>query len=173
MTHKGGNFNEFTLLDNPWFPRFLSQQPINPGQLISLELQRRIENHKSGYLPYPTVIAFLLEKNLIKSTSIEEDENVKCVPVSTVNIGKMGIKYIRQTKATRSSSQAGSASHTTAPSVSGAGDQEVDSHPGPSHVPKVSAAVRAFAEEVKEEILFRLTDSLVAPLRDECDAGFQ
>ena len=40
MTHKGGNFNEFTLLDNPWFPRFLSQQPINPGQLISLELVR-------------------------------------------------------------------------------------------------------------------------------------
>ena len=31
MTHKGGNFNEFTLLDNPWFPRFLSQQPINLG----------------------------------------------------------------------------------------------------------------------------------------------
>ena len=31
MTHKGGNFNEFTLLDNPWFPRLLSQQPINPG----------------------------------------------------------------------------------------------------------------------------------------------
>ena len=25
MTHKGGNFNEFTLLDNPWFPRLLSQ----------------------------------------------------------------------------------------------------------------------------------------------------
>ena len=24
MTHKGGNFNEFTLLDNPWFPRLLS-----------------------------------------------------------------------------------------------------------------------------------------------------
>ena len=31
MTHKGGNFNEFTLLDNPWLPRFLTQQPINPG----------------------------------------------------------------------------------------------------------------------------------------------
>ena len=59
------------------------------------------------------------------------------------------------------------------PSVSGAGDQEVDSHPGPSRVPKVTAAVRVFAEEVKEEILFRLTDSLVAPLRDECDTGFQ
>ena len=173
MTHKGGNFNEFTLLDNPWFPRFLSQQPINPGQLISLELHRWIENHKSGSLPYPTVIAFLLEKNLIKSTCTEEEENVKCVPVSTVNIGKIRIKYIKQTKATRSGSQAGSASHTTAPSVSGAGDQEVDSHPGPSRVAKVPATVRAFAAEVKEEILFRLTDSLVAPLRDECDTGFQ
>ena len=39
MTHKGGNFNEFTLIDNPWFPRLLNQQPINPGQLICLELQ--------------------------------------------------------------------------------------------------------------------------------------
>ena len=164
MTHKGGNFNEFTLLDNPWFPRLLSQQPINPGQLISLELFRWIENQKSGSLPYPTVIAFLLEKYLIKSTSTEEEENVKCVPVSAVNIGKMGIKYIKQTKATRSGSQAGSASHTTAPSVSGVGDQEVDSHPGPSRVPKVTAAIKAFAEDVKEEILFRLSDSLVAPV---------
>ena len=34
------------------------------------------------------------------------------------------------------------------------------------------ATVKAFAQEVKEEILFRLTDSLVAPLRDECDTGF-
>ena len=86
MTHKGGNFNEFTLLDNPWFPRFLSQQPINPGQLISLELHRWIENQKSGSLPYPTVIAFLLEKYLIKSTSTKEAENVKCAPVSAVKI---------------------------------------------------------------------------------------
>ena len=110
---------------------------------------------------------------MIKSTSTEEAENVKCAPVSAVNIGKMGIKYIKQTKATRSGSQAGSASHTTAPSASGAGDQKVDSHPGPSRVPKVTTAVKAFAEEVKEEILFRLTDSLVAPLRNECDTGFQ
>ena len=49
----------------------------------------------------------------------------------------------------------------------------MDSHAGPSRVPRVSAAVKAFAEEVKEEILFRLSDSLVAPLRDECDTGFQ
>ena len=173
MTHKGGNFNEFTLLDNPWFPRLLSQQPINPGQLISLELHRWIKNKKSGFLPYPTVIAFLLEKFLIKSTSTEEDTNVKCLPVSAMNISKMKIKYNKKAKPTHSGSQAGSASHTSAPSVSGAGDQEVDSHPGPSRVAKVPATVRAFAEEVKEEILFRLTDSLVAPLRNEFDASFQ
>ena len=65
MTHQGGNFNEFTLLDNPWFPRFLFHQPINPGQLISLELHRWLVNHKAGYLPYPTILAFLLEKQLI------------------------------------------------------------------------------------------------------------
>ena len=136
MTHKGGNFNEFTLLDNPWLPRFLTQQPINPGQVISLELHRWIENKKSVNLPYPTVIAFLLEKFLIKSTSTEEAENVKCLPVSAMNISKMGIKYNKPARATRSGSQAGSASHTTAPSASEAGDQEVDSHAGPSRVPK-------------------------------------
>ena len=59
--------------------------------MISLELHRWIDNKKSGNLPYPTVIAFLLEKFLIKST--EEGENVKCLPVSAVNISKMGIKY--------------------------------------------------------------------------------
>ena len=172
MTHKGGNFNEFTLLDNPWFPRLLSQQPINPGQLISLELYRWMVNNKAGSIPYPTIIAFLLEKNLIKATSTEEEENVKCLPVSAINISKMKIKYLNKAKATRSGSQAGSASHTSAPSVSGAGDQEVDSHPGPSRVAKVPATVKAFAQEVKEEILLRLTDSLVTPLRDECDTGF-
>ena len=62
MTHKGGNFNEFTLIDNPWFPRILSHQPINPGQLICLELQRWLTNDKSGYLPYPTIIASSLRR---------------------------------------------------------------------------------------------------------------
>ena len=71
------------------------------------------------------------------------------------------------------SSQAGSASHTSVPSVSGAGDQEVDSHPGPSRVARVPATVKAFAQEMKEEILLKLSDSLVAPLRNDCDTGFQ
>ena len=73
MTHKGGNFNEFTLLDNPWFPRLLSNLPINPRQLISLELQRWLVNDKAGYLPYPTILASLLEKKLIKATSDVEE----------------------------------------------------------------------------------------------------
>ena len=38
MANNGGNFNEFTGLDNPWLPRFLTKQPINPGQLMSMEL---------------------------------------------------------------------------------------------------------------------------------------
>ena len=33
--------------------------------------------------------------------------------------------------------------------------------------------MKAFAQEIKEEILLRLSDSLVAPLRNDCDAGFQ
>ena len=59
MTHKGGNFNEFTQLDNPWLPMFLTKQPINPGQMISLELHRWCEtkDKKPGHLPYPQVIA--------------------------------------------------------------------------------------------------------------------
>ena len=69
-------------------------------------------NHKAGYLPYPTIIAFLLEKNLIKATSDVEEENVKCAPVGATNISKMGIKYLRKAKPTRSGSQAGSASQS-------------------------------------------------------------
>ena len=172
MTHKGGNFNEFANVDNPWFPRLLKQLPINPGQLICLELQRWLTNNKSGHLPYPTVIAFLLEKHLIKATSAVKEENVKCKPVGATNVGKMGIRYLRAPKPTRSGSQASSASGTSAPSASGAGDQEVDSHAGPSRVAKVPASVKAFAEEVKEELLFKLPDSLVGPLRAEFDTGF-
>ena len=173
MTHKGGNYNEFTQLDNPWFPRLLSQQPINPGQLICLELQRWLSNDKSGYLPYPTILAFLLEKKLIKATSDVEEENVKCAPVGATNISKMGIKYLKPAKPTRSRSQTSSGSQTSVPSSSGAGDQEVDSHAGPGRAARVPASVRAFAEEVKEELLFRLTDSLMAPLQAEYDVGFQ
>ena len=57
MTHKGGNFNEFTQIDNPWLPRFLTKQPINPGQMISLELHRWCETKdmKPGHLPYPQI----------------------------------------------------------------------------------------------------------------------
>ena len=31
MANKGGNFNEFTGLDNPWLAKFLTQEPINPA----------------------------------------------------------------------------------------------------------------------------------------------
>ena len=58
MANKGGNFNEFTGLDNPWLPRFLTKQPINPGQLISMELNRWCEGKEKGKpasLPYPQV----------------------------------------------------------------------------------------------------------------------
>ena len=101
----------------------------------------------------PTILAFLLEKNMIKATSDVEEENVKCVPVGATNISKMGIKYLKPAKPTRSGSQAGSASQTSVPSVSGAGDQEVDSHPGPSRAARVPATVKAFAQEMKAEIL--------------------
>ena len=173
MTHKGGNFNEFTQLDNPWLPRFLTKQPINPGQLISLELHRWCEakDKKPGNLPYPQVIAFLLEKFMIKST--EEADNVKCLPIGSMNLGKMDIKYDKPAKPTRSGSQAGCASHTTVPSASGAGDQEVDSHASPSRAPRVSAAMKGLVEEMKNELLFKMPDPLMAPLRAECDAAFQ
>ena len=35
------------------------------------------------------------------------------------------------------------------------------------------ATVKAFAQEMKAEILLQLSESLVAPLRNDCDAGFQ
>ena len=86
----------------------------------------------------------LLEKFLIKST--EDADNIPCLPIGSANISKMGIRYNKPAKATRSGSQAGSASHTTAPSASGAGDQEVDSHAAsPSRAPRVSAAMKAFS----------------------------
>ena len=89
MTHKGGNFNEFTQLDNPWLARFLTMQPINPGQLISLELYRWIDSKNKGNtsLPYPQFIAFLLEKFNIKST--EEADNKRCLLMGSMNLGKM------------------------------------------------------------------------------------
>ena len=92
--------------------------------------------------------------------------------MGSMNLGKMGVKYIKPAKPTQSGSQAGSASHNTVPSASGAGDQEVDSHAGPSRAPRVSDAQKALAEELKDEILFRLPDPLMAPLRAECDAAF-
>ena len=69
MTHKGGNFSEFTLLDNPWLPRLLLKEPINPGQLISMELLRWVDgkNQKeNASLPFPQLISFLLEQFNIK-----------------------------------------------------------------------------------------------------------
>ena len=104
-----------------------------------------------------------------------EEENVQCKPFGATNIAKMGIKYVKPAKPTRSGSRASSASAsgTSVPSTSGAGDQEVDSHVGPSRAARVPATVKAFAQEMREEILLQLSESLVAPLRNDCDAGFQ
>ena len=128
MANKGGNFNEFTQLDNPWLAKFLTQKPINPGQLISMELNRWVEgrDNRKASLPYPQFIAFLLEQFNIKFT--EEADNKKCLPMGSMNLGKMGVRYIKPVKPTQSGSQARSASHNTVPSASGAGDQEADSH---------------------------------------------
>ena len=95
--------------------------------------------------------------------------------MGSMNLGKMGVNYIKPVRATQSGSQAGSASHTSGPSASGAGDQEVDSQAGPSstRAPRVTAAQKAFIEEVKQELLFRLPDPLMTPLREECDAAFR
>ena len=96
--------------------------------------------------------------------------------MGSMNLGKMGVHYIKPVKATQSGSQAGSASHTSQPSASGAGDQEADSHqagPSSTHAPRVTTAQKAFIEEVKQELLFRLPDTLMTPLREESDAAFR
>ena len=96
MTHKGGNFSEFTLLDNPWLPRLLLKEPINPGQLISMELLRRVDGKtkkENVSLPFPQLIAFLLEHFNIKST--EGVDNRKCLPMDSKNLGKMGVSYYK------------------------------------------------------------------------------
>ena len=101
MTHKGGHFSEFTQLDNPWLPRFLSQEPINPGQLISLELLRWLDGKTTkdnASLPYPQLIAFLLENFNIQST--EAVDNKKCLPMDSKNLGKMGVVYNKPVRAT-------------------------------------------------------------------------
>ena len=90
-----------------------------------------------------------------------------------MNISKMGIKYNKPARAARSGSQAGSASHTTAPSASGAGDQEVDSHAGPSRAPRLSVAQKTMMAELREEIFHRLPETLLAPLRAEYDGALQ
>ena len=129
MTHKGGNFSEFTLLDNPWLPRLLLKELINPGQLISMELLRWVDgkNQKeNASLPFPQLISFLLEKFNIKSTG--DVENRKCLPIVKGNLGKMGVSYIRPPRGARSSSRGTSGSQIDQPSTSGAAEQEVESH---------------------------------------------
>ena len=138
-----------------------------------MKLNRWVEGRDKGKasLPYPQFIAFLLEKFNVKST--EEADNKKCLPMGSMNLGKMGVRYIKPVKPTQSGSHAGSASYNTVPSASGAGDQEVDSQAGPStRAPRVSAAQKALAEELKDELLFRLPDPLMAPIREECAAAF-
>ena len=103
MANKRGNFNEFTQLDNPWLAKFLTKKPINPGQLISMELHRWVEGKKKGPLPYPQFIAFLLEQFNIKST--EEVDNKRCLPMGSMNLGKMGVRYLKPAKPTQSGSQ--------------------------------------------------------------------
>ena len=101
MTHKGGNFSEFTQLDNPWLPKFLNKEPINPGQLISLELLRWVDGKtkkENASLPYPQLIAFLLEKFNIRST--ESVDNKKCLPMDSKNLGKMGVAYDKPARVT-------------------------------------------------------------------------
>ena len=74
-------------------------QNANSPQLISMELNRWYEGKEKGKpasLPYPQVIAFLLEKFNIKST--EEADNVKCLLMGSMNLGKMGIKYDKPAK---------------------------------------------------------------------------
>ena len=114
MTHKGGNFSEFTQLDNPWLPRLLLKEPINPGKLISMELLRWVDgkNQKdNASLPFPQLIAFLLEKFNIKST--EGVDNRKCLPIEKKNLGKMEVSYIRPPRAAGSGSRGASMSQTT------------------------------------------------------------
>ena len=97
------------------------------------------------------------------------------MPAHGINeFGQDGSPVHQAVKATQSGSQAGSASHNTVHSASGAGDQEVDSQAGPSSTlaPRVSAAQKALAEELKDELLFRLPDPLMAPIREECAAAF-
>ena len=94
MTHKGGNFSEFTQLDNPWLPRLLHKEPINPAQLISMELLRWVDGKtkkENASLPFPQLIAYMLEKFNILST--EGVDNKKCLPMDSKNLGKMGVSY--------------------------------------------------------------------------------
>ena len=70
-------------------------------------------------------------------------------------------------------SQGGSASHNSQPSTSGAGDQEADSRPSTSHGLRGSAAQKALLKDVVEELLFKLPDPLMTPLREEVDRSFR
>ena len=89
-------------------------------------------------------------------------------------LGQDGSQISQASKAHSVWLSAGSASHNTVPSASGAGDQEVDSQAGPSNTraPRVSAAQKALAEELKDELLFRLPEPLMAPIREECAEAF-
>ena len=173
MTHKGGNFSEFTQLDNPWLPRLLCKEPINPGQLISIELLRWVDGKttkENASLPYPQLTVFLLENFNIKST--EGVDNKKCLPMDSKNLGKMGVVYNKPVRATQSGSQGGSVSHTSQPSTFGARDQEADSRPSTSRGPRVSAAQKALLQKEMDELSFKLPDPLMTPLREEFHSAY-
>ena len=173
MTHKDGNFSEFTQLDNPWLPRLLLKEPINPGQLISMELLRWVDgkNQKDNVsLPFPQLIAFLLEKFNIKST--EGVDNRKCLPMDTKNLGKMGVSYIKPVRAAGSSSRGGSASHNTRPSTSGAADQEVESHRRPSTSAAAAGVNAATLDTLADELIFKMHDALQTSFQEQVRRSF-
>ena len=71
-----------------------------------MELLRWVDgkNQKdNASLPFPQLIAFLLEQFNIKST--EGVDNRKSLPMDTKNLGKMGVSYIKPVRAAGSSSR--------------------------------------------------------------------
>ena len=56
------------------------------------------KDKENASLPYPQLIAFILENFNIKST--EEADNKKCLPMGSMNLGKMGVSYNKPVRAT-------------------------------------------------------------------------
>ena len=90
MSAKNENFTSLARYDNPVLIHLLSRRPINPGQLICMEMLRWMEKCSAkSKLPFPCVVTLLLQRLGIKA--LERHGNRRPKLVGTKTLKDMGL----------------------------------------------------------------------------------